>query len=568
MEEEKKLEQNTEQTTENKQVSYGLVTNSEYLPGQKDQPLARLRPRVCIVGFAPSSMEDVREYFNNPLYEIWAINQLYISFPDIVPHVTRWFQIHHWNTYETALRDHSHKEWLAKQNTFPIYMQKKEPDIPMSIPYPTELMVEEFGRYFTNSISWEFALAIYERFEEIRVYGVDMAQDDEYCLDKSVKVLRSDLNWVEAGSIKENDELIGFDEEVGPKMEGDNNFRQWRNATVEKAKVIKQPCYRIHFADGTQVISSKDHKWLTYGEHQMRWKRTDELITSAHREGRPTKVVKVLDVWEEDKSYDAGFLSAAFDGEGYLTQNEHSHCNGHGLRLGFSQNENLMAERFRQALMKTGFNCTETEGNNAIRIFNIKGGRPEIMRFLGQIRPPRLLDKFNPEYLGNMQRKNAVSVESLEYLGEQEVIALKTSTKTFVAEGFASHNSEQRPSCEYFLGIIRGIDRAHKIINQSISDPTQRLPGMKLFVPAKSDLLKTAWLYPFEDDNPLKMKFEARRKELRSRLNQAAHREQEAHDSRMQLAGALDNVIYVQRAWMNQYNRMKVEGFKQYGDDE
>ena len=58
------------------------------------------------------------------------------------------------------------------------------------------------------------------------------------------------------------------------------------------------------------------------------------------------------------------------------------------------------------------------------------------------------------------------------------------------------------------------------------------------------------------------------KKELRQRLNGAAAREQEAHDARMQLAGALDNCNYVQRAWMNQYNRQKVEGFKQYGDQE
>jgi hypothetical protein len=45
-------------------------------------------------------------------------------------------------------------------------------------------------RYFTNSISWIIAFAITEGFEEIHVYGVDMAQDtdkngnDEYGYQK------------------------------------------------------------------------------------------------------------------------------------------------------------------------------------------------------------------------------------------------------------------------------------------------------------------------------------------------------------------------------------------------
>jgi hypothetical protein len=45
-------------------------------------------------------------------------------------------------------------------------------------------------RYFTNSISWMLAFAIMQGFEEIHIYGVDMAQDrdvngnDEYGYQK------------------------------------------------------------------------------------------------------------------------------------------------------------------------------------------------------------------------------------------------------------------------------------------------------------------------------------------------------------------------------------------------
>ena len=133
------------------QQTYGLVTNSHYLT-EDNKPMPRLRKGVCIVGFAPSTMTDVKEYFDNPDFEIWSINQLYMAYPEIVKHTTRWFQIHHWHTYETALRDHSHKEWMAKQKEFPIYMQKRHPDIPMSIPFPVDILLSEFRHYFTNSI--------------------------------------------------------------------------------------------------------------------------------------------------------------------------------------------------------------------------------------------------------------------------------------------------------------------------------------------------------------------------------------------------------------------------------
>ena len=152
---------------------------------QFDRPIAKTAKKVAIVGFAPSSIQDVAIHFGDPEWEIWPLNQLYLAFPAIVPHATRWFQIHPRTQYDSSQRDHSHHKWMGAQKTFPIYMQKKWPDIPMSVVYPRELIANEFRRYFTNSISWMVATAIFETleawqhgmdgFEEIAIYGVDMA---------------------------------------------------------------------------------------------------------------------------------------------------------------------------------------------------------------------------------------------------------------------------------------------------------------------------------------------------------------------------------------------------------
>jgi hypothetical protein len=155
---------------------YGTVTGTN---------LPRTRDKVAIVGFAPSSMGDVQFLFGKPDWEIWPLNQLYMAFPPIVEHATRWFQIHHRHTYDqTISRDHSHHEWLSKQTRFPIYMQRHEPDIPMSVPFPVNELLTKFRRYFTNSISWMIALAIWEKFSTIAVYGVDMAQDSEHMYER------------------------------------------------------------------------------------------------------------------------------------------------------------------------------------------------------------------------------------------------------------------------------------------------------------------------------------------------------------------------------------------------
>jgi hypothetical protein len=53
-----------------------------------------------------------------------------------------------------------------------------------------------------------------------------------------------------------------------------------------------------------------------------------------------------------------------------------------------------------------------------------------------------LLEKFDPELLGQVSMRTVKLAEKRD-VGEQWVTAMKTSTGTFVAEGFASHNCDE-----------------------------------------------------------------------------------------------------------------------------
>ena len=156
----------------------GYMTGTEHL-SEDGKGIPRYCDEVAIVGFAPSTMEDAQFLFGKQNCEIWALNQLYVAWPRIVPenrmpekrNVTRWFQIHHRHSYDQTIgRDHSHHEWLCKQKDFPIYLMDRESDVPVSCKFPKDLLLGKFRRYFTNSISWEIALAIYEGFKKIYIY--------------------------------------------------------------------------------------------------------------------------------------------------------------------------------------------------------------------------------------------------------------------------------------------------------------------------------------------------------------------------------------------------------------
>lgn len=260
---------------------------------------------------------------------------------------------------------------------------------------------------------------------------------DEFrlCISPEVKVLTADLRHIPAGSLSKGDMLIGFEEYRSRK----GAHRQYQRTEVISAEIIKRPCYRVYLDDGTQTVSSAEHRWLvTTAGRRNEWKTTEELSTY-------DRIFRLTGVWETRQSYAAGYLAAAFDGEGSLSHTGGSTVKSagtsRGLQLNFAQKDNAMLALVKKYLTELGYNYSEYK-DNTVHYLILKGGRSEIMRFLGEIRPPRLLDKFSQLELGTTRRwNNHPKVTEVEFIGEQEVVALGTSTSTFIADGLASHNS-------------------------------------------------------------------------------------------------------------------------------
>ncbi len=52
--------------------------------------------------------------------------------------------------------------------------------------YPLNEILEEFkSKYFPNTICYMLALAIYQRYEKLRLYGIDQPSGSQYAIDKS-----------------------------------------------------------------------------------------------------------------------------------------------------------------------------------------------------------------------------------------------------------------------------------------------------------------------------------------------------------------------------------------------
>jgi len=135
----------------------------------------RTADKVCVTGFAEGHRHLAP--LGDPTWEVWGLNRLHTVQPG--PY-TRWFEIH--DVRQFYEQDPQHREWM-RTYPGPIYLRPQDVgvyDIPTGVPYPAARVLAEFGRYFTNSISWMIALGIGMGFKEMLLVGVDMAQDQVF----------------------------------------------------------------------------------------------------------------------------------------------------------------------------------------------------------------------------------------------------------------------------------------------------------------------------------------------------------------------------------------------------
>jgi hypothetical protein len=255
-----------------------------------------------------------------------------------------------------------------------------------------------------------------------------------HCLVPGTKVLTNDLHWVGAETVKSGDALFGFDESRLPGRKS----RKYRKAMVEGTRTFDLPCYELTFDDGTEVCCSYDHLWLVCNSDGIHhWVSTEQLRMGSERS---SFILKPLETWKEDVSRDAGYLAAAFDGEGWLDGEKKRAIH----KAGFCQRENEMLTRVRMALAERNVHFSDrphasgfTDKPLANLIVNTS--KANLLKFLGSIRPHRLLSKFTADRCGFLQGRKVRLVKK-ESCGIKTVVAIQTNSGTLMAEGLTSHN--------------------------------------------------------------------------------------------------------------------------------
>lgn len=259
-----------------------------------------------------------------------------------------------------------------------------------------------------------------------------LAEMTRYCITPDHKLLGADLRWKPAGEFRTGDVVLGF-EERGPS-------RAYRKAEILSIKYDVQPVFRVTLSSGHTIRATKEHQWLVtrarntskkqaYSYH---WRTTDKLIV---RNGAHTYIPKVLDVWTEDTSREAGWVAGIFDGEGSLARSR--------VDITVSQKPGLVVDRITQSLESLIPNMSRktTVRNQSCQTVWLKGCMADKLKFLGRVRPERLIQKVDFDRLGRMESRNGLEeVVSVVPAGVERIIIIETSTGTFVCDGYPMHN--------------------------------------------------------------------------------------------------------------------------------
>jgi len=280
----------------------------------------------------------------------------------------------------------------------------------------------------------------------------DNPADYYNCVTPDTRLLTHDLRWIRAGDIQTGDLLIGVDEEASDYA---------RNFAIGEAEVFgrkTETVYELEMDDGRTVRCNGEHKWLVrkVGLKGTEWVSTEEIFEALRSpRGRPRhwSIMSVCRPWEVENTREAGYLAGLLDADGSLAISQ--------LLVHFAQQENVVLHRFESGMESLGFTISrrnngktdrqllDCESQKQVYQVCVTGGLAEQIRALGVLRPPRLMERWMDRFDITQRRLEGrgsgagkpARIVGVRNVGEEEIVLLGTSCKTYIAEGLVCHNT-------------------------------------------------------------------------------------------------------------------------------
>ena len=266
-----------------------------------------------------------------------------------------------------------------------------------------------------------------------------------FCVSPETRILTANMRWVAAASLQHGDELVGVDERPPG---GRGQARRMRTGVVQAAVSVKRKAFRITFDDGRELVCTDRHPWLSKkGGDCAEWRSISgdgNHVVGRLRAG--TKVRWITKPWGEPTVED-GWFGGMLDGEGSLSNGNRS-----GTSVCIAQLRGPVWDRLLRYASERSYNFrTEDDATERLTKYGkepvpkvVFSRMDEMFRLIGQTRPTRFINRHwwdGRELPGKRSGIGWSKITGIEPLGERELIDLQTSTGTYIAEGFVSHNT-------------------------------------------------------------------------------------------------------------------------------
>ena len=274
--------------------------------------------------------------------------------------------------------------------------------------------------------------------------------------------------------------IVGATEGDGTMCEGEEG-RQYRE---------KQWYWRI-------AVTSRQHEFIARLV-QCAARFGIGLQERAFDSGKGTKMIKVetrqremirklSTLWERSGlEYSKGFIAGIFDAEGSFGKSGGGRPTS--LRIANTNAEILDAIVVHGRSAGFEFKIENFRGRHC-RTARLYGSLDEIGRFLGEVRPAITYKK--EAAFGCRIESRPPRVVAVEFLGDRDLVDIQTSKRTFVANGFLTHNCYAERFAERFRGVKghpyeQGFDL--RLVPEKLGEPLRWRTSKMIFVNSMSDL--------------------------------------------------------------------------------
>lgn len=323
-----------------------------------------------------------------------------------------------------------------------------------------------------------------------------------FCVALDTRILTSELRWIRVADLQVGDEVVAVDERPPG---GRGMARRMRTATVLDTVLVHHMAYRIRFDDGREVVCTDQHPWLSKkAGDTAEWRSlsgSGNQVVGRLKVG--TRVRWVAKPWGASE-VDDGWFGGMLDGEGSISKSNSS------ASINVSQRVGSVWDRLVAYCENRGYShCIESDKaerlskHGKVPVPKIVFGRmDEMFRLIGQTRPTRFIGRRFWENRELPGKRNGgigwAAIVSIEPVGEIDLVDLQTSSGTYIAEGFVSHNTtlidimgldQAIFTPTYSAAIIaHGLAEAGKIFRNKVKFPWDSLPvGVKALNPTVND---------------------------------------------------------------------------------